>query len=248
MGRSSTADQLGSKAHPHRCPGSPLARVRRSLRQQPLASAPALRSAALRRPPGHCRAPPAPPQGKAAPPWLRLPAACVGGLYERRGGCSRSLWGLVASSAALRHCAPAASLPVLSPARPARCLSFPPSRVPPVGFVGWPNQRPAGVFSFAACTAPRAETPSLTHPSPRSEPTTCRRKPPLRLCRRGGKPCGRAKKRGNNVAQSNGERPCGLSPLPPPALRRCSRMRSHIHRFINRRNQDVTQLHDQGSR
>lgn len=68
-----------------------------------------------------------PRQGRA--PWMRLPAAlAVSGLYEARGGCSRSLGGLVAPSASPQHYAAAASLPRWPPVRPAHYQSCPPTR------------------------------------------------------------------------------------------------------------------------
>lgn len=47
--------------------------------------------------------PPCTPLRQGRAPWVRLPAVYVGGLYESRGGCSRSVGGLFAPSAALRH-------------------------------------------------------------------------------------------------------------------------------------------------
>lgn len=71
--------------------------------------------------------PPCTPPRQGRAPNMRLPAAHGGGLYEGRGGCSRSVGGLVALPPALRHYAPAASLPPLPPhallaARPAHPL------------------------------------------------------------------------------------------------------------------------------
>lgn len=121
-----------------------------------------IRSGSAPAPPRSLPRPPYTPPRLDRAPGVRLPTAQGGGLYVDRGGCSRSLGGLVASSARPQHYTAAAPLARWPPARPAHYLFCPPSPLAS----GWAARFMMGLLGLSCRSLPRVGSPAVAFGAP----------------------------------------------------------------------------------